>query len=187
MKKQNFFFSVFMALCAMTTLFTSCGGDDAPQQDPQYTPATARLACALLTDDATLVNFDFYVKWYDANGEVKSEKVVWNEQKDNAGHRICVKDVTAKLPATLGVYCEMKLKDGVAPQAIYHIAHGYNYSFNSYTVSGGIINTGGLGDYTEYEVDEAELAMLVSKSLLKFYNEVYQFDSKGGWSKSTWQ
>lgn len=186
MKKQNFFFSVLMALCAMTltTVFTSCGSDDAPQQQPKDLPATAKLDCTLQTDDATLVNFDFFVKYYNANGEIKSEKVVWGDQLDNKGRRVTKINVATKLPATLGVYCEMKLKDNAPQQATYHVAHGFSYSYGSYTTSGGVINYDEVGNYASFEGDAEAFK---ADPVLKFLDVILQYDNKGGISQGKWQ
>jgi len=184
MKKQNFFFSVFMALCAMTTLFTSCGSDSSPLQ-PHDPPATANMKCTLQTDDATLANFDFFVKWYDANGQIQEEKIVWDAELDKYGHRTCVKKVTTKLPATLGVYCYMKLKEGAAPQAKYSIGYGHDYTFYSATAGDVPISNDYKGEYsgpTEY--DSSQLDGFLKKPVV---NLIYQYDSDGKCTKGTWQ
>lgn len=182
MKKQHFLFSVLMALCAMTatTLFTSCSSDSGRVQ-PHDPPATANMRCTLLTDDATLVNFDFYVKWYDANGEIKEEKVVWDVELNREGYRKCQKNVTTKLPSTLGVYCYMKLKEGVTPQSKYTIGYGRDYTFYSATVGDVPISHDYKGDFSgpsEYDSD------ILNRPIV---DVIYQYDADGKCTKGTWQ
>lgn len=183
MKKQNFLFSVLMALCAMTvsTLFTSCGGDDTPQQAPEA-PITATLYCHLLTNDETLANIDFYLTYYDANGQIKSEKVVWDAELDESGRRTYTQIVTANVPATLGVHCEIKLKDGLDPEAKYNVAFG-----QCCVPTTSKVNNGGYSLISDYSVSEG-----VRGDFYKIFNEsalnvIYHFDSKGNYSTSKWQ
>ena len=128
--------------CAMTTtLFTACGDDDDDNtKKPQDTPATCAMDCTLYTDDETLVNFDFNVKYYDENGQVQSEKPTW-EPANSEGYRTWKKKVTAKLPASLGVLLEINAKDGLDMQKKYRITTGQKMVFTSYTTSGVLIDS----------------------------------------------
>ena len=186
MKKQNFLFSVLMALCAMTvtTVFTSCGGDDAPQQAPEG-PTSATLYTYLLTNDETLGNFDFLVKYYDANGQVKEEKVVFDEIQDANGNKAYKweKTVTANLPTTLGMFFEMKLKDGLDPQAQYTIALGKKcIPYTSKTFSEGFYS---VSDYHVSRIRAGKLEEVLKN--LDTINVIYHFDSKGDYTTSAWK
>ena len=183
MKKQHFFFSVLIALCAVTAVFTSCGSDSSPLQ-PHDPPSTANMKCTLLTDDATLVNFDFFVKWYDANGQIQEEKVVWGDERDYEGNRKCQKNVTAKLPATLGVYFYMKLKEGITPPTHYTVGYSRDYTFYSATVGDVPISTDYKGDFSgPSDYDYSMLDRFQNKEII---NVIYQYDADGKYTKGTW-
>ena len=123
--------------CTMTTIvFTACGSDDDNDTKPQKDlPATCEMVVKLLTDDETLTSFDFYFKYYDANGQVQSEKVVFDEKLTSLGQRSYSKKVTAKLPAMLGGLYEAKLKDGVDLSVKHTYSRGYEIRFASYTAA----------------------------------------------------
>ena len=130
--------------CAMTTtVFTACGSDDDNNNnDPSQKdlPATCDMTVTLITDDETLTSFDFYFKYYDENGQVKSEKVVYDEKLNADGLRTCTKKVTAKLPAMLGALYEAKLKEGVDLSVKHSYCRGHEIMFASYTASGKVID-----------------------------------------------
>ncbi len=130
--------------CAMTTtVFTSCGGDDDNgnnNQPPVDVAVSAEMECALYTTEQSLAAFDFYVKYYDENGNIQSEKVVWSEQNNADGKREWTKKVVQKLPATLGVLFEIKPKDGIDLNAQYIISRGYDIKITSRTASGKAID-----------------------------------------------
>ena len=129
--------------CAMTTtVFTACGSDDDDNnKKPEDAPASGVMECVLYTTDESLASFDFYVKYYDENGQIQSEKVAWSDQTNKDGLRTWTKKVVAKLPATLGALFEIKAKDGLDPDGQYILARGFNITFASFTASGNVIDT----------------------------------------------
>ena len=137
--------------CAMTTtVFTSCGGDDDNgnnNQPPVDVAVSAEMKCALYTTEQSLAAFDFYVKYYDENGNIQSEKVVWSEQNNADGQREWTKTVVQKLPATLGALFEIKPKDGIDLNAQYIISRGYDITITSWTASGKAIDQHNDGKY----------------------------------------
>ena len=167
--------------CTMTaTVFTACGSDDDNNSKPQDPPTSCEMKVTLLTDDETLVSFDFYFKYYDENGQIKSEKVVFDE-KDYEGRRTCTKTVTAKLPGVVGGLCEAKMKDGAGTGAK-HYARGFEVSFMSYTASKKSINfyKPGWGYFVNnvYETLSDDYARVMDISC--------QFDSQGTGSLGRW-
>ena len=147
---------------------------------------TTNNSMALLVDGTQIYSGEFDgVYQYDANGQIQEEKIVWDAELDKYGHRTCMKKVTTKLPATLGVYCYMKLKEGAAPQAKYSIGYGHDYTFYSATAGDVPISNDYKGEYsgpTEY--DSSQLDGFLKKPVV---NLIYQYDSDGKCTKGTWQ
>ena len=167
--------------CAMTmTLFTACGDDDDEGGKKPVVEATSGvMECQLYTSDETLTSFDFYVKYYDENGQVKNEKVVWPEQKTSEGVRTWTKKVVQKLPATLGIFVEIKAKDGIDMNAQYYIAHGYNVTFTSLSKSGDVLDLYPVNG--NYVVSHNRAGMLEDflREEGRFLNIIYKYDING--------
>lgn len=167
--------------CAMTaTVFTACGSDDDNSSEPAKDPAsTAVMNCTLYTNDAALESFDYYVKYYDANGKEVSEKITWSENLDNLKRRTWTKNLVAKLPAKVGVYMEVRAKDGVDLEVAHKMAYGYAVSFASLTASGQTIR--------EFRPASRYDDMTIKKGMVQeflsnenpLFNQGYEFDAEG--------
>ena len=169
--------------CAMTTIvFTACGSsddDDNNKQSEQDATKYGVMECTLYTSDESLASFDFFVKYYDDNGQVQSEKVTWDEKLNSQGLRTWTKKSTAKLPATFGVLFEMKPKDGIDPAAQHIFAGGYNMFFRSTTSTDKVISSyGPIADYksSRNKKGEFEDALKENSCVL---NIIYQYDING--------
>ena len=192
MKTKHFLTAALMAMCAMaTTMFTACGSDsdDNNNNGGKKGPVSAGLVCSLMTDDETLLNFDFYAKYYDANGQVQTEKVVWGEKRNEQGYRIWTKTVTAKLPATLGMHCQIKAKEGVEydPNTRYMVGHGF-------LITSSLLDEAckSLSDVPGY-VSEYIVSRIRQGSIYEFLenennflNVVYYFDANGNRTNGNW-
>lgn len=176
--------------CAMTTIvFTACSSDDDDNTKKSEQDATKYgvMECTLYTSDESLASFDFFVKYYDDNGQVQSEKVAWDEKLDSEGLRTWTKKFKAKLPATLGVLFEMKPKDGIDPEAQHIFARGYNMFFRSTTSTDKVISSyGPIADYksSRNKKGEFENALKENSCVL---NIIYQYDINGKGTASKWE
>lgn len=193
MKTKQFLMAALMTMCAMTTtVFTACGSDSDDDSNNnskggKKAPVSAGLACSLLTDDETLLTFDFYVKYYDANGQVQSEKVVW-DQWDGEGHRKWTKTVIAKLPATLGMYCELKAKyaGDFDPTVHYLVGRGFSTSYSLLDEAGKVVS-----DY-QSSVSAFSVSIIHESSIYdflendRFLNFIYYFDANGNLTTDEW-
>jgi len=178
--------------CAMTmTVFTACGDDDdEDNKKPEDVATSGVMECQLYTDDETLGSFDFYVKYYDANGNVKNEKVVWTDQTtlDDLTVRTWTKKVVQKLPATLGILVEIKAKDGIDPNGKYILSRGYNITFTSFTASGKRIDT--TIPNKDYTSSRNKVGMLdeMLKEKGRPLDIIYKYDVNGkGTGTSKWE
>ncbi len=99
--KKFFFMSVLVLMAALT--MTSCGNDDG-KDEPGSSKSTTYKAGVTFAGDILDI-CDVTMTYKDAEGKSVSEKVTttgWNLAVD-----------VKKLPATVGVKCDFKLKDGV--------------------------------------------------------------------------
>lgn len=192
MKTKQFLTAALLTMCAMTTtLFTACGSDDSSNEKKEKkVPVSAALVCALYTDDETLLTFDFYVKYYDANGQVQSEKVVWDENLNKEGRRTWTKKVVAKLPATLGVKCEVKPKEGVVldPEGEYYVGRGHFLSSALLDAAGETLSDfpGYTADYGTSRIRKEKISEVQEKGYTSL-DIVYYFDANGNRTNSPWQ
>lgn len=99
--KKFFFMSVLVLMAALT--MTSCGNDDG-KDEPGSSKSTFYKAGVTFAGDILDI-CDVTMSYKDAEGKTVTEKVT------SAGWSLGV-DVK-KLPATVGVKCDFKLKDGV--------------------------------------------------------------------------
>ena len=191
MKKMMMTLAAVLCCAMTTTVFTACSSsddDDNTKKPDQDAPATGVMECTLYTNDESLASFDFFVKYYDDNGLMQSEKVAWDNQLNNQGLRTWTKKVVAKLPATLGILFEIKAKDGIDLEGQYRLTSGYNVTFASYTASGKIIDS-----YTpasSFESIQNRKGMLEEalKDLSNHLNIIYKYDSNGkGAGTSKWE
>ena len=175
--------------CAMTnTVFTACSSDDDDNNSKKEkdAPATARMECKLYTSDESLASFDFYVKYYDANGQVQSEKITWSDKLDELNRRTWTMNVTAKLPATLGVLFEVKAKDGIDYNAKHVLARGFDITFSSYTASN--YNIEFYKPASSYKSSGVKAGELES-ALVEYgqvVNIIEKYDTNGKGTVSTW-
>ena len=177
--------------CAMTTtVFTACSSsddDDNNKKSEQDATKYGVMECTLYTSDESLASFDFFVKYYDDNGQVQSEKVAWDEKLDSEGLRTWTKIVTAKLPATLGVFFEMKPKDGIDPEAQHIFAGGYRMFFRSTTSTNKVISSyGPIGDYKSSGNKKGEFEDALKKHSCVL-DIIYQYDINGKGTASKWE
>jgi hypothetical protein len=99
--KKFFFMSVLVLMAALT--MTSCGNDDG-KDEPGSSKGTTYKAGVTFAGDILDI-CDVTMTYKDAEGKSVSEKVTttgWNLAVD-----------VKKLPATVGVRCDFKLKEGV--------------------------------------------------------------------------
>jgi hypothetical protein len=176
--------------CAMTTtVFTACSSDDDDNNKTsgQDATVTGEMECTLYTSDESLASFDFFVKYYDDNGQVQSEKVAWDEKLDSQGLRTWTKKVKAKLPAKLGVLFEMKPKDGIDPEGQHIFARGYNIFIMSKTSSDKVISSyGPMSKYISSRNKKGEFEDAL-KEHGRILDILYQFDSNGKGTASKWE
>lgn len=180
MKTKKFLMTALMVMCAMTTaVFTACSSDDDDKtEEPQNEePGTGVMECTLQTSDESLEAFDFFIKYYDSDGQVQSEKVVWNDKLEE-GLRVCYKKVVAKLPATLGILFEAKAKDGLDPEGQYYFTRGYNLIFSSFSASGKQIDYNWNAPFFQ-SIRNKKGEFDSIKEPGRILNIIYQYDSKG--------
>ena len=106
--------------CAMTTTIFSACSSETEIEDPltDKTPVTsAKMECILKISEESLVSFDFFVKYYDADGNIQSEKVAWADaekpSQDGIKYKEWKKLVTTSLPSTLGMYFEIRPREDI--------------------------------------------------------------------------
>lgn len=191
MKTKHFLMAVLMTMCAMTTtMFTACGSDsDDNNKGGKKGPVSAGLVCALMTDDETLQCFDFYAKYYDANGQVQSEKIVWGDQRDAEDHRLWTKTFAAKLPATLGMHCQIKAKENVEldPNAHYKLGHGFLISSTLLDEAGKSLSDlpGYVSNFIITGIRQGSIIDFLENEN-NFLNFVYYFDANGNRTEGKW-
>lgn len=131
---KKFFLMLAAVLCylVIAKTFTSCTTEIVSNEPlPDNTPVTsAQMECVLQIAEVSLVSFDFFVRYYDADGNEKSEKVVWTDiEKQSASgikYKQWTKTVTAALPTTLGMFFEMKPREDIDLSDPNHL-HSYSY------------------------------------------------------------
>lgn len=179
--KKNLMTLAAILCCAMTmTLFTACGDDDDEGGKKPVVEATSGvMECQLYSSDRTLDSFDFYVKYYDDEGNIKSEKVVWSEQNNSDGLRTWSKKVVQKLPSTLGISLEIKAKDGIDLNGQYWIDRGYDVTFTSRTASGDVIDLHPIVGHFESSHNKAGMLEDWLQESGRPLNVIYKYDING--------
>lgn len=114
MKKNLMTFAAVLCCSMISVMFCACSSET-EIEDPltDKTPVTgAKMDCILKISAESLVSFDFFVKYYNAEGTIQSEKVVWTDAASENGieYKQWKKLVTTSLPSTLGMYFEDYLK-----------------------------------------------------------------------------
>ena len=177
--------------CAMTTIvFNACSSETLvnPPLTDTTPPMNAVMDCTLQISEESLESFDFFVKYYDKDGKVQNEKVIWEASKEddvkliNKPFKQWKKEVTTTLPATLGLFLEVKPKDDIDlsnPEKKHSYYVGYSVNFKSVRESG--------KDYVNRsepyghgaEMKSGQVEAYFSQGFGKLANFIYTFDKKG--------
>ena len=177
---------LFMTLAAVTccamisSVFTACSSDDDKDSDNGKAVAAVMNYMVDVGDDM-FAALDLTIECYDANGKVQSEKMTSKEWE---------KEVSAKLPATLGVRLKAQLKPSfdVTSGKTFHAAFGYSYAGYALDAAGEVVSTPAISSSEEsmsMRVGEiAEWLERHSDGILKY---LYTFDVNGKAISSTWQ
>lgn len=117
MKKNLMTFAAVLCCSMISVMFCACSSET-EIEDPltDKTPVTgAKMDCILKISAESLVSFDFFVKYYNAEGTIQSEKVAWTDAASENGieYKQWKKLVTTSLPSTLGMYFEIKPKEDI--------------------------------------------------------------------------
>lgn len=127
---KKILFRGIMLLTACTMLMVGCKKDNSQQQEPDQPtqPTKAKLVSAVLeyslevNDDMRLAA-DFTVSYFDANGQVQTEKLTSNSWS---------KTMNAALPAKLGVRVVAVQKEGFNPADYETMTMLKSYSTTTY-------------------------------------------------------
>lgn len=168
-----------------TAVLTSCGSDDSkgepdqPTKKPVY--AIVNLGVEILDD--MFKYGDFTIEYYDANGQVQTEKLT---------DKLWVKNgVKAKLPAKFG----MRLKGQMKPDAdlsdvtsvkvgqAYLCKYGLQYD-NGEVIE---INPGEQPHGSQRTISADDLARWFTQHSTGFVNILYVFDANGEVSIGKWE
>ena len=159
--------------------------------------AKASMGCTLKVATEALNSFDFFVKYYDADGKEKSEQVVdWKDSKENLTSlylsqpaKEWTKTVAVtKFPATLGLFFEAKPKDGIDTNAAYEWLWSYRRVFNTTNAAGGVLYSDpNLGSESHFAVLEGKLEEDFNAGRGRLLNIIYTIQGDGTITTSKWQ
>lgn len=156
--------------------------------------AKVEMICTLKVAAEVPNSYDFFVKYYDADGNIQSEQIVWKDSPKNIVYiesepaKEWTKTVsTTKLPATLGLFFEVKSKDGVDLNAADEWVWGNNVLFRASNSTGGVFLTIPRIAESVFKVgkDQQEENPKAVESVL--FNSIFAFQSDGTYTESMWQ
>lgn len=185
--------------CALTTVFFSCTTETIEEggTPKDNTPVvSSTMNSKVYTNSETLKAFDFFVKYYDANGEIQNKKVTWTDIKENVKNDFSTRldkewsiEVTTGLPSTLGFWIDAKPRTDVEfndPEQLYELRIAGTCTIYSSRESG--------NKYKEASDDNNSTAHISAKrfekrfaSDLPFINILCTFDKNGDLTKSKWE
>lgn len=195
MKKILKTISLLMCGFVLTTGFTACGDDDENYQKNSNIPTKTSMDCTLKVDAEALNSFDFFVSYYDDNGKVQTEQMVWKDSKTNLEvinlskpAKEWKKTVTiTKLPSTLGLLFEVKPKAGIDTNAGYNWLWGYNMILMAMNANGGVITDKMWGHENIFTIPEGMFEEIFNNGRGGLLNEIYTFQSNGAITTSKWE
>ena len=176
--------SLWAVLAAMC-IFTTCGGDDDPDNGTPNNPdndsklVAAAMNVSLTVGDDMFNYLDLTVEYYDADGKVQSEQLTEKTWK---------KSMQAKLPATLGARLKGRLKNGVDPTSIEMFRESLTFAYGYYCLnaSGKDSNTFADGSKPDFSLEGYKLPDWIEKHGDNIVKVLYVFDANGKATESNW-
>lgn len=188
-------YRIFLAFAALVAL-TACNKTDDNYVKNSQTPAKTWLTCTMVIAPEALNSFDFFAKYYDADGQVQSEQVTdWKDSQEQLSIynttpvKVWTKTVTVtKFPATLGLLFEAKPKEGIDTNAAYTWAWAYKRDFKVVNASNGVLYTDPqIGEGRTFNASEGRLEEYLNNGMGKLFNCIYTIQSNGTFTTSQWQ
>lgn len=181
MKKILVMLAVILCCTIISTVFTSCGGDDYNNSKNDTTPAAAVITYTLTSSKEMRDTFDLTIEYYDAEGKVQTEKMTGDTW---------TKEVTSKLPATLGAHMKVQLNDGVDVSTVETLPVCYGYDYNARVVDatgkfviGNIIRN----QRPKYRLNTDRVSSFLETYSSGLANHIFVFDEKGKLTENHWQ
>lgn len=188
-------YRIILAVVALVVL-TACTKEEKDSVNSNVI-AKASMECTLMVATEALNSFDFFVKYYDADGKEKSEQLVdWKDSKEkltlfdiSQPAKEWTKTVTvSEFPATLGLFFEAKPKDGIDTNAAYEWLWGYRRVFNTTKATGGVLYSDpDLGSESRFAVQEGKLEEALNAGRGRLLNFIYTVQSGGTITTGKWQ
>ena len=190
MKRLMMTLSAVLCYAMATTVFTGCAGDalvPPPMIDP--TPAvSASMDCLLEISEESSQSFDYFVKYYDQEGTVQSEQVVWQAPEEDPVKLInkpflqWKKQVTTSLPSKLGFFLEVKPKPDIDlsnPSRKHKCYVGYTVNFKTVRESGNGYANRSQPYGHDIDIKSSDVETYFSQGFGRIADFIYTIDENG--------